>query len=264
MSSVTHKTKLLGAALLLASCAAELPADEPSADEIGLDASAVSASLGSFNVDKTKTSVSGLSSGGFMADQFHVAYSASLIGAAIHGRRTVLLRPRQLRHLRHPVRTGHRRTQRLPVARHRTKPRLAGQDRPALQPRLTQGLLLHQHRRQRDQGRGGQRRPRLLLASRGPCRQLKMVNNLNSGHGMITDDFGGSCSSTASPYINDCNYDQAGTSSSTSTARSTPSALRADRSSPLTKQSSSQPHRSLHERDGLCLRPERVRGGSDL
>jgi poly(3-hydroxybutyrate) depolymerase len=39
--------------------------------------------LPSYTVDKTKTSVSGLSSGAFMAVQFHTAYSGSVMGSAI-------------------------------------------------------------------------------------------------------------------------------------------------------------------------------------
>ena len=39
--------------------------------------------LSSFNVDKTKTSVSGLSSGAFMAVQFHTAYSSEIMGAGV-------------------------------------------------------------------------------------------------------------------------------------------------------------------------------------
>src|SRR4030095_2580940 len=39
--------------------------------------------LDAFNVDLTKTSVSGISSGGYMANQFHVAYSSIVVGAGI-------------------------------------------------------------------------------------------------------------------------------------------------------------------------------------
>ncbi|MFA5180797.1 MAG: PHB depolymerase family esterase [Syntrophales bacterium] len=35
-------------------------------------------------------------------------------------------------------------------------------------------------------------------------------NTLASGHAMITDDFGGSCATTAPPFINDCDFDLAG------------------------------------------------------
>jgi poly(3-hydroxybutyrate) depolymerase len=46
-------------------------------------ASARTASLPSFNVDVSQVTVSGLSSGGFMAVQFDIAYSASIKGAGI-------------------------------------------------------------------------------------------------------------------------------------------------------------------------------------
>src|SRR4029453_14424 len=39
--------------------------------------------LDAFNVDLAKTSVSGISSGGYMANQFHVAYSSIVVGAGI-------------------------------------------------------------------------------------------------------------------------------------------------------------------------------------
>jgi len=39
--------------------------------------------LDAFNVDLTQTSVSGISSGGYMANQFHVAYSSIVVGAGI-------------------------------------------------------------------------------------------------------------------------------------------------------------------------------------
>lgn len=45
--------------------------------ELALRAASASISLPQFNSDKTQTSVPGLSSGGFMALQLHVAYSAT-------------------------------------------------------------------------------------------------------------------------------------------------------------------------------------------
>jgi poly(3-hydroxybutyrate) depolymerase len=44
---------------------------------------ATAAALPSYQVDEKQTSVSGLSSGAFMATQFHVAYSSTLVGAGI-------------------------------------------------------------------------------------------------------------------------------------------------------------------------------------
>jgi predicted esterase len=34
-------------------------------------------------------------------------------------------------------------------------------------------------------------------------------NNIGAGHAMVTDDYGGACSTTASPYINNCGFDLA-------------------------------------------------------
>jgi poly(3-hydroxybutyrate) depolymerase len=43
-----------------------------------------------------------------------------------------------------------------------------------------------------------------------PAANVFYKNTIAAGHAMITDDFGGSCGSTASPYINDCDFDLAG------------------------------------------------------
>ncbi|MBI1208157.1 MAG: hypothetical protein GC191_12835 [Azospirillum sp.] len=45
--------------------------------------SAAAAKLGSYAIDQGQISVSGISSGGYMAGQVHIAYSASIIGAGI-------------------------------------------------------------------------------------------------------------------------------------------------------------------------------------
>lgn len=46
-------------------------------------AAASTDSLKSYNVDPTQISVSGISSGGYMAQQFHVAFSKAVMGAGI-------------------------------------------------------------------------------------------------------------------------------------------------------------------------------------
>lgn len=52
----------------------------------------------------------------------------------------------------------------------------------------------------------------LLIFYQGfmPAVNTVYKNTLAAGHGMITDDFGSSCATTASPFINDCNFDLAG------------------------------------------------------
>ena len=48
------------------------------------------ATAGSYNVDSKDTSVSGLSSGGYMAVQFHIAFSKTVRGAGITAGGTAL------------------------------------------------------------------------------------------------------------------------------------------------------------------------------
>jgi poly(3-hydroxybutyrate) depolymerase len=43
-----------------------------------------------------------------------------------------------------------------------------------------------------------------------PAANTVYKNTLGSGHAMITDDFGAACSTTASPYIDNCGFDLAG------------------------------------------------------
>ncbi|ARV61053.1 hypothetical protein BZZ01_22695 [Nostocales cyanobacterium HT-58-2] len=43
-----------------------------------------------------------------------------------------------------------------------------------------------------------------------PNRKIKYIKNIPAGHGFITPDWGEECSLSHSPFINDCDYDQAG------------------------------------------------------
>jgi len=43
-----------------------------------------------------------------------------------------------------------------------------------------------------------------------PAASVKLVRDVAAGHAMVTGDYGGSCSVTAAPYINNCHYDAAG------------------------------------------------------
>ena len=43
-----------------------------------------------------------------------------------------------------------------------------------------------------------------------PAENVTFVRNLPAGHAFVTADWGGNCDLTASPYIVDCNYDQVG------------------------------------------------------
>jgi hypothetical protein len=43
-----------------------------------------------------------------------------------------------------------------------------------------------------------------------PEANIKLVANLPAGHSFVTDDEGNACETSAEPYVVDCNYDQAG------------------------------------------------------
>lgn len=43
-----------------------------------------------------------------------------------------------------------------------------------------------------------------------PAANIKLVANLPAGHAFVTDNEGGQCSISAEPYVVDCDYDQAG------------------------------------------------------
>jgi poly(3-hydroxybutyrate) depolymerase len=43
-----------------------------------------------------------------------------------------------------------------------------------------------------------------------PPSSIKLVESVAAGHAMVTSDYGGTCAVTAPPYLNDCNYDAAG------------------------------------------------------
>lgn len=43
-----------------------------------------------------------------------------------------------------------------------------------------------------------------------PQEQIKFVSNLDAGHAFVTEDAGLSCDTTGKPYVVDCDYDQAG------------------------------------------------------
>ena len=167
--------------------------------------------LPSFNVDRTQASVSGLSSGAFMAVQFHTAYSADIIGAGV-----VAGGPYNCVY----VNWGGIETC------------MRGAPRGAASYAAAQGFAALQA----IDGVDNLRRSRVYifrgtkdtvvaqtvadatysyyLAAGLPKSRIRYIKTVPAGHAFITPSFGGDCSETASPFINHCNvngqgYDQA-------------------------------------------------------
>lgn len=182
--------------------------------------SSADASLPSFNIDETTISVSGVSSGGYLAQQFHVAYSASVMGAAI-----IAAGPY------HCAGTGY------PWNLWRVFNRCMDADDFVAflgPPALTDSILAT--RQEAENGHiddpinlkndkvylfSGTRDKTVPAAVMNTLNDYYLefvdaaniiyVNDIAAGHGMITDDAGNTlCEATESPFINDCNYDAAG------------------------------------------------------
>ncbi len=163
-------------------------------------------------VDASATTVSGVSSGGYMAVQFHVAHSSSVTGAGVlaagpyycargsvwtafqdcmaPGAWTALPDALALadvaRGLAHAG--GIDATENL--ARARVWLFTGTRDR-TVSPVVVDAL-----------------RSFYLHFVPGPA--VVLVSDIGAGHGMVTEDAGGACGATDPPFINDCDYDAAG------------------------------------------------------
>lgn len=173
--------------------------------------SAVAADLPPFNVDLAQTSVSGLSSGAYMAGQFHVAFSETVIGAGIVAGGPYDCAEGQL------VTALNRCTQTrigTPDAAH-----LLGRAEGLAQQGAINPLT----------GLAGDRvyvfsgtEDSIVLpavvdqtvafyrAAGLPESAIAYVDDVPAGHAFVTADHGSACAATEMPFINDCDYDQAG------------------------------------------------------
>lgn len=167
--------------------------------------------LSTLELDPSGTTVSGLSSGAYMAVQLHVAYSESIAGAGIVAGGPYFCAEEQ-----------------LTTALNRCMNTFLGApDAGALVERARS--LAETGRLDPLSGLAGDRiylfsgtqdgtvtRP-VMDAARAFYRQagvaepaIKYVTDVAAGHAFIVEQASSTCGITASPFINDCNYDQAG------------------------------------------------------
>ncbi|RRD56634.1 hypothetical protein EII20_10180 [Comamonadaceae bacterium OH2545_COT-014] len=166
--------------------------------------------LPSLRIDPAQTSVSGVSSGGYMAVQLHVAYSATFKkgagviaagpfhcaqGAVAHALGRCMTNPSAIpvaqlvRATRDWSASGH-----LDATAHLASSRVylfSGAQDSVVKPGVVQAL-------------------RDYYLHFVPPAQLTYVNTVAAEHAMVTDDHGAACATKADPYINDCDYDLAG------------------------------------------------------
>jgi hypothetical protein len=165
-----------------------------------------------FGADLAQTSVSGVSSGGYMAVQFHVAYSSLVIGAgALAGgpyycaQNSVLtaylncMTPRDLWKLPAPevladIARNLGNTGLIDPTTALARARVwlfTGTEDRTVAPLVTEGA-------------------RRFYRAFVPAAQIAVVKNVPAGHAMVTADAGAACGATESPFINNCGFDAAG------------------------------------------------------
>ena len=166
--------------------------------------------LPQLNIDKTQTSVSGLSSGGFMAAQLHVGYSATFAkgagivaggpfycaeGSIVNATGRCMASPAGI-----PTST---------LVNTTNSWASAGSIDPVAN---LQGSKVYLFSGSIDSTvkTGVMDALKTYYNSFVPSANVVYKKDIAAEHAMITDDFGSACSTKGSPYINDCNFDLAG------------------------------------------------------
>jgi len=177
---------------------------------LALAAAAHAAPLPPLQIDPAEVSVSGLSSGGFMAVQMHVAYSATFTrGAGIVAGGPYYCAEGSIVNATGRCMT-HAST--IPVASLvGTTNSWAASGLVDPVANLANGkVYLYSGTSDNTVKQAVMNDLRTYYQSFVPAAAIAYKNDLASGHAMITDDYGSSCGTTASPYINDCDFDLAG------------------------------------------------------
>ncbi|MDF0604835.1 fibronectin type III domain-containing protein [Neisseriaceae bacterium TC5R-5] len=177
---------------------------------LGTGVSHAAVDLPALNIDKSQTTVSGLSSGGFMAVQLHVAYSATFKkgagivaggpfycaeGSVMNATGRCMASPAGISTSTLVNTTNSWASQGLidPVANlQESRVYLFS---GTLDSTVKQGVM---------------NALQTYYQSFVPAANTIYKNNIAAEHAMITDDFGSSCATNGTPYINNCNVDLAG------------------------------------------------------
>jgi poly(3-hydroxybutyrate) depolymerase len=173
-------------------------------------AASAAVNLPALNIDKTQTTVSGLSSGGFMAVQLHVAYSATFMkgagvvaggpfycaeGSVTNATGRCMASPAGIPTSTLVSTTNNWAQQGLidPVSNLQSSKvyMFSGTLDDVVKPGVMDALKTYYN-------------------SFVPAANVVYKKDIASQHAMVTDDYGSACSFKGAPYINDCNFDLAG------------------------------------------------------
>ena len=180
--------------------------------------------LGSYPVDAKKVSISGISSGAFMANQFHIAHSALIMGAGMvaGGLYACAVDGIEGDHLRvlvtlatGPCMSWPGGLQRFEVYQARVKEFAR---RGWIDPvKGLEGDRVYLFTGRSDKVVNPEtvhRAAQVYLSLAGANEDLKLVGvdrlpGKGAGHSWVTVDYGGACDANTDPYIDACGYDQA-------------------------------------------------------
>ncbi len=173
-------------------------------------AACAAVNLPQLNIDKTQTTVSGLSAGGFMAVQLHVAYSATFQkgagvvaggvfycaeGSVVNATGRCMASPAGIPTSALVTTTNNWASQGLidPVANLQSS-----------KVYMFSGTLDSVVKT------GGMDALKTYYNSFVPAANVVYKKDIAAEHAMVTDDYGNACATKGAPYINDCNFDLAG------------------------------------------------------
>lgn len=177
---------------------------------VGMGSAFAAVNLPALKIDKTQTTVSGLSAGGFMAVQLHVAYSATFAkgagvvaggpfycaeGSIVNATGRCMVTPASIPTSTLVNTTNTWAGQGLidPVA-----------NLQASKVYLFSGTLDSVVKT------GSMDALRTYYNSFVPAANVVYKKDIAAEHAMVTDDYGNGCSTKGAPYISDCNFDLAG------------------------------------------------------
>jgi poly(3-hydroxybutyrate) depolymerase len=166
--------------------------------------------LPALKIDLARTSVSGLSSGAYMAGQFHVAFSGEVMGAGIiaggpygcaEGQLNLALNRCMQTTLGEPDPAAlFARAEGLAAAGAINPPANLSDDRVYVFAGTADETVLPAV---------GAKIPAFYAAAGVPAANIRLGADVDAGHGFVTEDGPVPCARTASPFVNDCDLDQA-------------------------------------------------------
>jgi len=176
--------------------------------------------LGTYLVDTDAISVSGVSSGGYMAQQFHVAHAASVMGAGIFAAGPYYCAgDRAFYSLWIALNTCMNFSDFIPfLGAPEVANSLAATRAAAAAGAIDDPRGLHEDRVYLFSGTLDDTVPQAVVDTLYayyqafiPTEHIVYRNDIPAGHAMVTEDYGNAnCAVSQTPFLNDCDYDAAG------------------------------------------------------